>query len=268
MSIEEVFLKFQNEIAEIYLHKSAIRKSSELALVLFNKKNDAINACTNLAQYADDGENIFFKSVITGQVELMKQTSVNLEEQRKNISVRKNRQYQWILVEAQESFERFIGSCYKFLLSEGKLIMPSKKRDEDKFEKQLAAILNGFPVDSFFKSTLDREELNIYCRLVEQLRHQIVHANGIVRDKNRIYEKVSKESWNNGSPPSVITKIIDKYLIFEHDFWRVTLLENDATFVGICIYSDQLEGLIEKLIAMAELIKVAIVRHEKCLEAM
>lgn len=158
----------------------------------------------------------------------------------------KNSQYCWLLTQAYDWFEKFIFSSHKLVLGK----QPKKQA--------LNYSLSFF--SSTYKRVKESEEINasgihlkIAVLMIEQLRHQIVHAQGCVNDFDEFSEKIiSKSGISNNNP--------------EHrEFFRQFVLDDKVYLLERPIkdgynlprYHDTYTHLVSYLIGYAGLVKDA-----------
>ena len=206
-------------------------------------------------------------------------TESRAEHQRHTVYKYKNKQYGWLLAEAYEEFEDFLERIYSHiglnnrnswhLEDFGRAKLPDL--DDKPFEWYLDKVRNKYRlkhrdlltrIRSLYPELKPVEEENIYnvqvrvaVKLIENLRHQIVHTRGIVTNLNDFVKHVLERSglWNNGKPRPGLVQFIEKF--FQHDSatYSISLSERRTAPPGspLDAYVDVWDELVTYLIAYA-----------------
>lgn len=157
--------------------------------------------------------NFWIKDIRNGKLEHCEYNEFTINEKVNYIFELFNKQYQNLLVEAYESFEKYLKVAYTQISEFNPKYkqVDSKGKDRKNFNslKFLKAVHNHIPQinqiinirnqsdDKF----LDSEKLLFMVVLTEELRHYIVHSHGYVHDKKKLCDECVKKIgiYNNGS---------------------------------------------------------------------
>ena len=151
-------------------------------------------------------------SIETDETIFYHQYRLTLDDVKKNIRHRKNRQYQWLLAEAYEKFEEFIEKIYAYLGKPELNFWPLndygninlkqlEKCDFDWYVKQTKQRRGG-AINTFKKIYADLK-INSSCKniplmmliiFIEKMRHIIVHNRGKTNSKEILIDLIFKES--------------------------------------------------------------------------
>lgn len=131
----------------------------------------------------------------------VKKTSIT--DRAKQIHLFKNRQYQWLLVEAYELFEDFVISVYEIVRSSDSKLRFSKdtanELDKIALKKKVHQIVSHFRAAIAELRTIEQENkihknLRLYLNIIEKFRHIIVHKNGRTANSQLVIEQILKSS--------------------------------------------------------------------------
>ncbi|NCC84951.1 MAG: hypothetical protein EOM03_12625 [Clostridia bacterium] len=226
MTLDDIWSDFTSAMAEadLMLRKTRSATKTEMKLLLKNEQA--------MRQHEDDGSrtvsmhNFTFRDIKTGKHIFYDQRDLSIEEAKRHLLLRKNKQYQWLLVEAYEAFEKFLAHLYALVGAACQDCWPmkdygnvtiaeSEKKtfpwylEQSKRKKDLPhSILNALRKKY---SALSATEINNFfgvhlgfaIALTANLRHQIVHARGWTRSKNDFIADTAKVvgGYNNGNIP-------------------------------------------------------------------
>ena len=126
---------------------------------------------------------------------------ISVEDRMKAVVLHKNKQYQWLLVEAYEAFEDYIEDVYAYAGLIDKNLWPCRhfgnislselsNKDFNWFRNKIDTIRNKDSISNQFRKVFSnieeietKNELNINLKLtivlIENLRHIIVHKGGM-----------------------------------------------------------------------------------------
>jgi len=160
----------------------------------------------------------------------------------------KNRQYQFILLHAFEAFEKYL----KFAASQ---IRYTKNFSPTAFIQHLHKTIPIISRIIKIRNENDKKflgEINLLLTfsLIEQLRHQITHANGYAHDKDIFIKKCLNRigRYNEGKPKLEYTDYINNFFgsrKYENLICLIEVKDNLKPFT----YYDRLGDLIEELVS-------------------
>lgn len=226
MTLDNIWSDFTSAMAEadLMLRKTRSATKAEMGHLLNNEQG--------MRQHEDDAprpvsmHNFSFRDIQTGKHIFYDQRDLSIEEVKQHLLLRKNKQYQWLLVEAYEAFEKFLVHVYALVGATCQDCWPMKdygnvtiaesadnkfswyleqsKKKKDLPHSILIALRKKF-------SALSEAEINNYLNvhlgfaiaLTAKLRHQIVHARGWTRSKEDFIADTAKVVgvYNNGNIP-------------------------------------------------------------------
>lgn len=279
MEIKDIWMNFSLRISEIDMVKRSAHS-------MFNKTLDEIFDNYNTSKGNAESEeeyvsfhNMAFRSPYNGDDIFYDSKRKTKNKIATDIIYYKNKQYQWLLAEAYEEFEDFLEHAYAFYGKKFKNFWPleeygnitlSEITEKDFYchlerakNKNVKRITNTFRKEFSQLKTIEEtnfSEINsrMAIILIEKFRHLIVHNGGKTSEREKLIEKVMKESeaYKNGN-------IQAKYLDFANSFFSetnsqvsiVTLLEiNNEEGQSYNIYFDVYHGLIKCLLSYAYII--------------
>lgn len=162
--------------------------------------------------------NFLFKDYSTG----ITLNSLGASEFTINDSIRielelKNRQYQFLLLNAFEAFEQYLKSAELFIGNNPK----NEKKKSFSPAKFIVNLHKTIPVISTIikfqnesnPKFLDEIDLLLTFSLIEQLRHQITHSSGYANNKTLFIKKCLERiaRYNNGKPKSEYTDYLNSF---------------------------------------------------------
>jgi len=204
-----------------------------------------------------------------------------VEDRMKAVVLHKNKQYQWLLVEAYEAFEDYIEDVYAYAALLDINLWPCRhfgnislselsNKDFNWFrnrvnrikDKDKDNILNQFrnkfnDIEEIEKTNKLNVNLRLTLILINNLRHIIVHNGGIVGDKAEFSKKVLKDAglYNNGKPNKRHVIFINNYFGSEEYDNNIVLLEvRIMPEIPIDISINRLDSLTGNLMSYAFLI--------------
>ncbi|ODP98199.1 hypothetical protein [Salinivibrio sp. SS2] len=228
-------------MADIALMQRVIKNSFQREFDLLNEY-ELKNSPSEIISHDAFGSH----DLVSGKLKKYAFCQTSIAELKKLTLWHKNSQYCWLLVQAYEWFEKFIFDSHKLIL-----------REQPK-TKALNCSLSFFSstytrVKEYEKKNASGIHLKIAVLMIEQLRHQIVHAQGCVNDFDDFSEKIiSKSGINNDKPEH--RKFFRQFILDN----KVYLLErpiNDGHYPPR--YHDTYTHLVSYLIGYAGLIKEA-----------
>lgn len=273
--LKDIWDYFAARMTEIELYRHAAEITAKNELELIDKKEKIFNNAPEPKYLSDTLYNMAFEDATTGGLVVYDHRELNFADQRLRMILHKNKQYQWLLVEAYEEFEAYLEKVYAFCGAKDNSLWPLKdygnitlpelsEKDFDWYVSQAKSkkekphsILNHFRKQFPDLSNMEiTNHLNVNLKLtifmIERMRHFIVHRNGVVNNKNDFIEKVtSKAGFGN------ITTEHSNYLKLYFgtgDYQDLILLLELPVSSEIPIHHNRLNGLIKRLMAYAHLL--------------
>lgn len=226
--------------------------------------------------------NFSFFSPYSGIREFIGYRSIDIKEQADLHFIHKNKQYQWLLVDAYEAFEDFIESIYGC----AGYITPSFWSANDFGDISIRDIplqdLKWFHTQAIKKKNAPKSilhklratlpelvniELNnktstnyrLAVTMIENFRHVIVHRNGVFGDKLQFVKKVLSESEVHKKNHEAAGQFIEKFTNKLKDVDVIYLLERES--IVSFAYYDTLGSLMDVLLAYAFIIKCELEKY-------
>jgi hypothetical protein len=186
-----------------------------------------------------------------------------------------NKQYQSLLVDVYEGFEKYLKIAYKELVIKDPSLafknnyfkaIPFIKRLHAKIPQIEKVITIRSDTDSTFEDV--NMTLFIIC-LIEALRHRIVHNHGMCNDKTMMLENCIKAVgiFNNGIHQEIYHDEFNTYFGIASQSNRICLLEvydKSTSITPFNSFIDRLGNLSGKLISYTKFINGYILRELKC----
>lgn len=256
MELDEIFNTFRERVVELELFRTVVKETTQQELTRYAElaSAEADHARDDLLHYMSS-ESMGFHDPESGVYTRYGATKSRTEDRIQQIVKQKNRQYGWLLVEAYEEFEDFLERTYAWLgrhdwrawrLAEfGNILhaelscqpfswyLEAVKRkfaqDPKAILARLRSIYPGLAASEARAKPMDRN-LRLHVELIANLRHKIVHARGVISDRNGFVEQVLTKCglWNNGRPKVEHRAAVEAYLSPNADDCFVTLIEVDA----------------------------------------
>lgn len=191
----------------------------------------------------------------------VKKTSIG--ERVNQLHLFKNRQYQWLLVEAYELFEDFVLSNYdiagdcdiKLRLAKDQ----ANELDKKELKKKVHQIMNHFRMELPELKAIEHENqikknLRLYINIIEKFRHIVVHKNGRTENPELVIEQILKSSYlfsDNERAPEART-IVSSY-IGKGDIDGLLVLVEKPIFEvgGLSMHVNRHEDLVNVLLSYA-----------------
>lgn len=236
MTIDDIWNVFCRKMFEVELYKRATHETFKSELKEFERQFQLAKDESNEASDFVSFHKGIFRDAINGTHIIYQRTDQTLEEANKRVWLKKNKQYQWLFVEAYEEFEDFLEDIYAFLghsdicnwpLEDfGPATVQELKEKDFQWFRQRAEKKKDIPnsiIQQLEKVLPDLKEarqnnhmkINLYflLQLFQKFRHVIVHRSGIVGNKSEFISTVLKSSgiWNNGKPNSEDIDLISSY---------------------------------------------------------
>jgi hypothetical protein len=281
MNIDEIYEMLSEKLVNTQLYQRAIKSTVEKELKQLSDYYERQKENPNRVVYKE-GHLFYYQDLVSGEIQYYAQLQRSVKEVYSSVILHKNKQYEWLLVEAYEAFESFLEDSYAYLgfintnawplsdfgnlqLNEisGKTIEWYKERVRMKKDKPKTILVQFRKI---FPGLVEKEISNFYnvnMRLavttIELLRHIIVHKSGIVDNKKefnrRILEKAELLQDKNQ---------IDKYNRFINSFFASGEFENHISLLEIpaekdvvvnFMYIDRFDVLVNYLMSYSGYIK-------------
>jgi hypothetical protein len=225
MTLDDIWSDFTGAIAEVELMLRETRDSAKSEMQRLVKNEEVMKQRGEDASRVVSMHNFSFKDIRTGRHVVYGHRDLSAEEAKRHVLLRKNRQYQWLLVEAYEAFEKLLVHIYAYAGATSQDCWPMKdygdvsiaestqksfawyleqaKKKKGLPDSILAVLRKKFPALSSLETSKHIEvDLKFAVALTEKLRHQIVHARGWTRSQEDFIANTAKaaDRYNNGVP--------------------------------------------------------------------
>jgi hypothetical protein len=285
MTLDTIFDNFTSKLLEIELFKRVVEDSSNKELSELLESSKEIQKLPKEKQ--DEffqGYSFIFRSALDGEVKLYGSKDLKTEEMKKLAHIRKNKQYQWLLVDAYEVFEDFIEEVFAYIgykdknlwmMSDfGNISLPdiagkdytwfleqtNKKRGKPK--SILNHLREKFPkIQKLETDNKLHTNFKLLLILSERFRHIIVHKRGVVDNKELFIKEVLEGVglYNNGNPVDEYKKFISQFFGKNECENHIVLIDRHKNRNEIFRSSiNVLSVFVQYLIAHAEIIKMEI----------
>lgn len=232
--IREPFNVFSAKLTDINFYKSFI-ESKVKDLKEKNLEQQKIKSNIQIDNYFIHSSNYTCYSPYDGIIRVLGNKADTVESRMQTIEYHYSKQCQWLLVEAYEDYERYLKNLYAYIgyidnsfwrasdfgnISideiQGKDILWFRNHHNKKTNEILKQIRKKIPeIVNTEKITGNelRVPLNLTTIIIEQLRHLIVHSNGITENKREFIEKIIKKSglFRNERYDPIIFENIDRF---------------------------------------------------------
>ena len=223
MDLDTIWNDFSERMAEIELYYRAAKDIAKKEQQKIAEYLEYLNKNPQLKDVSSSLHNMSFYDAITGEIRFYNFKELNPKNRYLHVLLHKNKQYQWLLAEAYEEFEDFLEKIYAYkgykdndfwpLKDYGNIFISDIKTKDFKWFLERAkqkkdiphSILNHFrkryPIIAKVENDNKlRVNLRLAVILIENLRHIIVHKNGIVSNKQDFVINTLKKSglYNNG----------------------------------------------------------------------
>jgi len=170
MNVEEIWSDFTQQMTEIALTRSAVKATSEKELADLPSQDRLDKFGINIIS----AESMFFRDLITSEIVFYGHRKMSLQAHKDHIFRVKNKQYQWLLVEAYEAFERFLVKLYALLGTNRTDCWSMKDYGNITMQE-----LEGKDFDWYFNQAKDKH--NLPCSILK-----VIHKNDKHWDNYRI----------------------------------------------------------------------------------
>lgn len=224
MNLEQIWSDFSSKLADIEIVQRSTKKSAQTELTALLDYEQNLSKNPKYLKHSTSLHNMSFKDLRSGDHRIYQHRELSVEERKKEILLRKNRQYQWLFAEAYEEFEDYLVKLYAYcgianpnfwtLTDYGNIKLSEIASKDFDWHIAQAARKKNIPksiLESFrsaFPNLLSAESQNITggnlrfsIAMAEKLRHIIVHNAGKTADRFAFIESVAKSAGvlNNGN---------------------------------------------------------------------
>lgn len=276
MDIVRIWETYSKRIGHVVLLKRDIKdiynkRISELKSISQNKQRKEL-----IKKFPMSAHNMSFIDPTSGERFFYNHESMYLDDKLLLINNQKNREYQFLLMEAYEIFEDTLEELYAYTMINDRNIWPNEIKNisnEEIIQKDFkyfcrkanqrkgGAIKIGMQLIDYLECNIKWEGLSLKQRIifVEKLRHIIVHKRGYLSDKNEFILKIAKDSgtFNNGKICEKLKEYINCFVSSEENGITVILDECVLTpppLMPIRIEYNRFELLIDNLMVCIYLI--------------
>jgi len=282
MELAKVLKKFESTITNICILKQAAKDQAKSELKAIERHRQVIesNPDLGLEEIPLSASNLLYRSAWTGELISFDYHTRNMDQSQTAVYIHKNKQYQWLLAEAYESFDRFLTEAYASVglidaglwppQDFGKISLP--ERDSLTWEQRVALlkekrnrvghILNQFRrrYPRFAKVEANNAlqiDLRMNVTFCQKLRHHIIHDNGYIQDTEVLIAKVIKESAvTNANKKNDAADYIQRFIGSHEGENIISLLEVPASYHQkiTFAYFDICDELIKRFVSHAHLL--------------
>jgi hypothetical protein len=196
-----------------------------------------------------------------------------IKDTAKLVHLHKNRQYQWLLVEAYELFEDFIVSTYELIRENNPEFRLSKDSNKELLPKDLKRkvplILSRFRekiagVKAIEQENKIQKNLRLYLNIIEKFRHIIVHKNGKTSNVALVVDQILKTSCllsDKARGPNA-RAIINDYFGAEDHEGLIVLVEKPVFNYGrLSMHINRHDDLMNIILSHALVLSQCLVNH-------
>jgi len=227
---------------------------------------------------------LFARDIENGELLTLGGKNNSFDDLVQTVELHNNKQYQWLLVEAYETFEDYIDDLYAYIGWKDNTFWVAKDfgnisideledKDLEWFKSRVQA-KQGTPESIYKQFRLKMQTLkllekknsqdidyNFKIILIAKLRHIVVHNRGIIRDLDKFIETIFNEMGisQNGQNAEKYKSNILFYIGTTVDSENIVLLlEREKELVegfSLMTYHDRLGNLIKELASYSILLK-------------
>ena len=267
--------KFFNEVAVIqHYQRLSANVAKQTIADLQARDRDLAGLDPEARKLLGSSINLFsFYSPYTGTIRPYSHARLTPKETARLVHLHKNKQYQWLLVEADELFEDFVVSLYELVRGDHTHFRLSKDADAvmppSELKKKVPLIIDMLrkKLPELAKVEVENQisiNLRLHTRMAEKFRHVIVHKNGKTDNSETMIEDVLK--WANlagdkAREPAARAQIAS--YVGGGDMAGVILLVEQPIFQanGLSINTNRHENLVNALMAHALVMWKSLVNH-------
>ncbi|MDF2793077.1 MAG: hypothetical protein K0S85_830 [Pseudomonas orientalis] len=280
MSVDFVFRGFAETMTQICLYQRTVKAQTDMELKELLEQKE-IRSQRSLLSGARSVNRMHFRKVLTGELDAFGGSIQTIDECIAATITHKNKQYQWLLAEAYEAFDKFLTHSYVFLGIEQFDVWPLSdygnnrlsdlesmdwnarfeliKNKQTKATHILTQLRKCFP--AFTKAeTSNALEINLKVLMVmcQKFRHHIVHDGGYINDPEHLTKKILDEAAVIGKARDAQEGFIRSYMDQNEGRTIVNLLEiasDEFPLSGLGAHYDICDQLLKLLVSYAHLIK-------------
>ncbi len=200
----------------------------------------------------------------TGIIQPYSVKKTSIAERVNQLHLFKNRQYQWLLVEAYELFEDFVLSIYDIAGGCDIKLRMAKDRanelDKKELKKKVHQIMNHFRMELPELKAIEHENkiqknLRLYINIIEKFRHIVVHKNGRTENAELVIEQILKSSclFSDNEREPEARAIVSSYIGKGGDIDGLLVLVEKPIFEfgGFSMHVNRHEDLVNVLLSYA-----------------
>jgi uncharacterized protein (UPF0305 family) len=262
--IEQLFSNFLESIATIKQSQRITEQATKNMLHSLYEQHNIISKLKDEgANLPSESVNVFsFYSPYTGELLSFNIKRLSIEESAKQVHFIKNKQYQWLLVEAFELFEDFIISAYQVVQN----LKPDLRLKKDlgnmsrrELKKIVMSIFSHFreifpEIKKMEADNKLNKNLRLHLNMIEKFRHLIVHKNGKTDNPEESADEILKRSCllSDKAKAPEARATIENYLDFNENRGLIVLVEKQIFHdAGLSMQINRLEILVDVLISEA-----------------
>jgi len=222
MNIREIYERFTRKLTEIeFYQRTAVKTAQQELEALLITEQEREQSWVGIKNFPVSAHSMYYLHATTGKSAIFGGTVSGLEEMKRDVTIRRNKQYQWLLAEAYEELEDLFEHLYAYLgrldrnawpLADFGNTLLSELDDKDfSWYLKQAGHKKGAPetiLNQLRKRYPELDRLEQHNALgidfkfiivfIQKLRHAIVHRGGVVRDLDTVIGEIFKAS---GIPP-------------------------------------------------------------------
>lgn len=289
MTIEDIFNEFSDRVIAINYSQRETRSASddEIRRLCELEEMQANDASTR--DLLISFHRFYFCDVRDGAHKFLNRKDNSVGDRIKYAIERKNRRYQWLLVELYEAFEDYLEDAYAFsgyldvnfwpLRDYGDAFLEDidekeylwfRERVRQKKDKPSSLIrvfrskLTG--ISNFEVENKRNVDLRLVLVLIEFLRHVIVHSGGVVQDRDKFIKKVMEKAGlcKNGSVDEKNIALVEMFFGAKEYCNTVRVLELSGESMGPINRQISVFGFVSDcLVSYAYMIFESLSAHEK-----
>ena len=230
MNPELIWENFSSSMADIVLSQRATKELSDIQLRKFNEQEN-LRKEQGLEDDYCSMHNMSFIDHRIGSRIFYSFKKLTIAERMTKVVLKKNREYQFLIMEAYEKFEDSIENIYAYLGENNINFWPLSEFGNKKYNeissldfayyRERAEKRKGGAI-SIAKMLIERfdcdcvvDQINLKHSIIfiEKIRHIVVHRAGITSEKQSFLEAVAKECglYNNGSINNIFISYMEYF---------------------------------------------------------
>lgn len=281
MTLDEIFRKFATGIAEIELYRSSASGTIEREAEHLQEQKEIIRSGNHSEIFSI--QQMFFQDVTSGQPVFYGLRKMSIDRAIDSLQGFENRQHQWFLAEAYELFEDFMSNAYAYMGLHHPKLWPLRDFGSIQWDDARSMNFDWYlsqarqkkdaPLGAMrqFRKVLPRMasvepdnrlggDLQVLVMLVAQMRHQIVHARGIIKDKARFLTDLLKKLGYTGAGADPHLAYLDEWLLINQEdgaIWLLDVIDSQPSPL-VSIYTDNFTKIIRSLLVYAHQIYISL----------